>query len=97
MNASHVCRNGGLSQTDYTSKEFGENGDSLDGVEEADELLMAMALNYYLNNTVKTHALLQAAVRGNVKYFVFSSSAAVYGNPSFTPVSETADPAPLSP
>jgi hypothetical protein len=23
-----VCRNGGLSQTDYTSKEFGENGDS---------------------------------------------------------------------
>ena len=23
-----VCRNGGLSQTDYTSKEFAENGDS---------------------------------------------------------------------
>ena len=54
-------------------------------------------LNYYLGNTVKTHALLQAAVRGNVKHFVFSSTAAVYGNPSFTPVSETADPAPLSP
>jgi UDP-glucose 4-epimerase len=52
---------------------------------------------YYLNNTVKTHTLLQAAVRGNVKHFVFSSTAAVYGNPSFTPVSETADPAPLSP
>jgi GDP-mannose 4,6 dehydratase len=54
-------------------------------------------LNYYLNNTVKTHALLQAAVRANLKHFVFSSSAAVYGNPSFTPVSETANPAPLSP
>jgi UDP-glucose 4-epimerase len=58
---------------------------------------VADPLNYYLNNTVKTHALLQAAVRGNVKHFVFSSTAAVYGNPSVTPVSETADPAPLSP
>src|SRR6266478_9838771 len=58
---------------------------------------IADPLAYYLNNTVKTHALLQAAVRGKVKHFVFSSTAAVYGNPSFTPVSETADPAPLSP
>ena len=39
-------------------------------------------LGYYLNNTVKTHALLEAAVRENVKYFVFSSTAAVYGNPT---------------
>jgi UDP-glucose 4-epimerase len=58
---------------------------------------VADPLNYYLSNTVKTHALLQAAVRGNVKHFVFSSSAAVYGNPRLTPVCETADPAPLSP
>src|SRR5258708_3236366 len=58
---------------------------------------VADPLNYYLNNTVKTHALLQAAVRGNVKYFVFSSTAAVYGNPSFTPLMETANPPPLPP
>src|SRR6202048_3880061 len=58
---------------------------------------VADPLTYYLSNTVKTHALLQAAVRGNVRHFVFSSTAAVYGNPSFTPVTETADPAPLSP
>jgi UDP-glucose 4-epimerase len=58
---------------------------------------VADPLDYYLSNTVKTHTLLQAAVRGNVKHFVFSSSAAVYGNPSVTPVTETADPAPLSP
>ena len=58
---------------------------------------VADPLNYYLNNTIKTHTLLQAAVRANVKHVVFSSSAAVYGNPSFTPVCETADPAPLSP
>ena len=54
-------------------------------------------LSYYLNNTVKTRALLEAAVREKVRHFVFSSTAAVYGNPSFTPVSEEAAPAPLSP
>jgi UDP-glucose 4-epimerase len=58
---------------------------------------VADPLKYYLNNTVKTHALLQVAVEENVKHFVFSSSAAIYGNPSSTPVSETALPAPLSP
>ena len=36
-------------------------------------------------------------MRANVRHFVFSSTAAVYGNPSFTPVTETAEPAPLSP
>ena len=58
---------------------------------------VADPLSYYLNNTVKTRALLEAAVRGNVRHFVFSSTAAVYGNPSITPVSEEAVPAPLSP
>src|ERR1700730_13965500 len=58
---------------------------------------VADPLSYYLNNTVKTRALLEAAVRGKVRHFVFSSTAAVYGNPSFTPVSEEVVPAPLSP
>lgn len=58
---------------------------------------VADPLKYYFNNTVKTHALLKTAVDENLKHFVFSSSAAVYGNPSSTPVSETALPAPLSP
>ena len=58
---------------------------------------VADPLNYYLSNVVKTHALLQVAVKENVKHFVFSSSAAIYGNPSSTPVDETAIPAPLSP
>jgi UDP-glucose 4-epimerase len=58
---------------------------------------VADPLGYYFNNAVKTHALLQAAVAANVGSFVFSSSAAVYGNPDRSPVSEDALPAPLSP
>jgi UDP-glucose 4-epimerase len=58
---------------------------------------IADPLGYYLNNTVKTRALLEAAVRGNVKYFVFSSTAAIYGNPIEMPVTEETNPAPLSP
>jgi UDP-glucose 4-epimerase len=54
-------------------------------------------LGYYMANTLKTHALLQAAVRTGVKHFIFSSTAAVYGNPEIVPVAESADPRPLSP
>jgi UDP-glucose 4-epimerase len=54
-------------------------------------------LSYYFNNTVKTRALLEAAVEAGVPHFVFSSTAAVYGNPDFTPVTEDAEPKPLSP
>jgi UDP-glucose 4-epimerase len=54
-------------------------------------------LGYYLNNTVKTRALLEAAVKGKVRHFVFSSTAAIYGNPNKTMVNEETIPAPLSP
>ena len=54
-------------------------------------------LGYYLNNTVKSRALMAAAVAGGVKNFIFSSTAAVYGNPESMPVFETARPAPISP
>ena len=54
-------------------------------------------LGYYLNNTVKSRALIEAAVQMGVKQFIFSSTAAVYGNPKETPVSEEATPAPMSP
>jgi UDP-glucose 4-epimerase len=42
---------------------------------------MANPLKYYGNNTCGTRALLQASAEQNVKNFVFSSSAAVYGVP----------------
>ncbi len=58
---------------------------------------VADPLGYYLNNTVKSRALIEAAVQTGVKHFIFSSTAAVYGNPIETPVSEMALPAPMSP
>jgi len=54
-------------------------------------------LGYYLNNTVKSRALIETAVKTGVRNFIFSSTAAVYGNPAETPVTETAAPAPMSP
>jgi len=58
---------------------------------------VADPLGYYHNNTVKSRALIEAAVAANIKHFIFSSTAAVYGNPKEMPVSETAELAPVSP
>jgi UDP-glucose 4-epimerase len=54
-------------------------------------------LQYYRNNTMTTRSLLNAAVRCGVDRFIFSSTAAVYGNPDQVPVPETAPTRPLSP
>jgi UDP-glucose 4-epimerase len=54
-------------------------------------------LGYYLNNTVKSRALMAAAVAHKVPNFIFSSTAAVYGNPRTLPVFEDETPAPISP
>src|ERR1700726_5159899 len=54
-------------------------------------------LAYYRNNTMTTRSLLNAAVKGGVSRFIFSSTAAVYGNPDQVPVSENAPTRPMSP
>ena len=54
-------------------------------------------LGYYRNNTFTTRNLLNAAVRRGIGRFIFSSTAAVYGNPEQVPVPETAPTRPLSP
>ena len=54
-------------------------------------------LAYYRNNTMTTRSLLNAAVKCGVNRFVFSSTAAVYGNPDHVPVPEHAPTRPLSP
>jgi len=54
-------------------------------------------LGYYRNNTMNTRALLEVAVATGVERFIFSSTAAVYGNPQRVPVGETAPLKPMSP
>jgi UDP-glucose 4-epimerase len=54
-------------------------------------------LGYYRNNTVNSRALIECAVRGDVKQFIFSSTAAVYGNPAKVPIGEDDAVAPMSP
>ncbi len=54
-------------------------------------------LKYYHNNTAKTRDLLHVAVENNIRHFIFSSTAAVYGMPEVNPVTEEAPFAPISP
>ncbi len=54
-------------------------------------------LGYYRNNTMNTCALLDVAVDAGVQQFIFSSTAAVYGNPTQIPIREDAATAPISP
>ena len=52
---------------------------------------------YFVNNTLATIALLQAMDRHDVKNIIFSSTAAVYGEPEKTPIREDALLAPINP
>ena len=54
-------------------------------------------LGYYLNNTSNARTLIETAIKGGVKHFIFSSTAAVYGETSAEPVSEDTPLAPISP
>ncbi len=54
-------------------------------------------LSYYDNNVTTTISLLKFVERYKIPYFVFSSSAAVYGNPEITPVTEATAVNPVSP
>ena len=54
-------------------------------------------LGYYRNNTVNSRALIEAAVTGGVRHFIFSSTAAVYGNPERVPICEDDATVPTSP
>jgi len=52
---------------------------------------------YYYNNVVNTLNLLDICLKNNVKYFVFSSSCATYGNPITDLISENEIQAPINP
>ena len=54
-------------------------------------------LKYYANNTATSRNLIEAAVKGGVKHFIFSSTAAVYGMTGLAPVVEETPLNPMSP
>jgi UDP-glucose 4-epimerase len=54
-------------------------------------------LKYYENNTVKSRSLIESAVKGGVRHFIFSSTAATYGIPEQVPVTEDARTQPINP
>lgn len=58
---------------------------------------VADPLGYYFNNTAKARTLIEACVKQGVKNFIFSSTAAVYGEPVVTAVSEEEALRPVSP
>ena len=58
---------------------------------------MKNPLKYYKNNTDVSRNLIQSCIDEKVYQFIFSSTAAVYGNPEKIPVSESTLPNPASP
>ena len=52
---------------------------------------------YYRNNVVGTINLLDVMLANNVKNIVFSSTAAVFGNPEYTPINEAHKTSPINP
>jgi UDP-glucose 4-epimerase len=58
---------------------------------------VADPLGYYRNNTANSRALIECAVKGRVRRFIFSSTAAVYGNPATIPIGEDDPACPMSP
>jgi UDP-glucose 4-epimerase len=52
---------------------------------------------YYRNNVTNTQNLLEAMVAHGVRNFIFSSTAAIFGEPRFTPIDEKHPAAPINP
>jgi UDP-glucose 4-epimerase len=52
---------------------------------------------YYRNNTCASLSLAQACIAAGIDHFIFSSTAAVYGNPEVNPAPEDAQTRPVSP
>jgi UDP-glucose 4-epimerase len=52
---------------------------------------------YYRNNVTNTQNLLDVMIRHNVKNLVFSSTAAIFGEPQYTPIDEKHPKLPINP
>lgn len=58
---------------------------------------VARPARYYHNNVTNMQTLLDACVAHGVKHFVFSSSAAIFGEPQYTPIDEKHPQLPINP
>lgn len=90
---------GNVMDFDFMDKVFKEN--SIDAVIHfaANSLVgesMEQPLKYYNNNVYGAQKLLEAMIANDVKKIVFSSTAAVYGEPKTVPVVETLDTNPTN-
>lgn len=54
-------------------------------------------VKYFDNNVMGAHSVLKAMIETDVKQFIFSSTAAVYGMPDISPITEEAAIAPINP
>ena len=54
-------------------------------------------LKYYRNNTAASRSLIESAVAGGVRHFIFSSTAATYGTPAKVPIAEGDPTVPINP
>jgi len=54
-------------------------------------------IKYYMNNTINTTHLIQCCQKYGVNNFIFSSTAAVYGEPDKMPIKETTPTNPINP
>lgn len=54
-------------------------------------------MKYYENNVIKTIRLLNSMLKYDIKKFIFSSSAAIFGIPQYYPISENHPCAPINP
>ncbi|HSG56790.1 MAG TPA: UDP-glucose 4-epimerase GalE [Paracoccaceae bacterium] len=54
-------------------------------------------LKYYHNNTANSRTLVEAVIKAGVRHMIFSSTAATYGIPAVSPVSEDVPKQPINP
>lgn len=54
-------------------------------------------IKYYRNNTVGSQSLIESSVKCGISHFLFSSTAATYGAPNESPVSESTPTIPINP
>lgn len=52
---------------------------------------------YYRNNVINTLALLDTMLQHDIKNFIFSSTAAIFGEPEYTPIDEQHKKQPINP